>query len=189
MASIVALTVFAVGGALCFKPWNAGDKIASATSHMGRATWCTTVATKAVRLLLLVGGDTRQHRNNLGGGNTAVASDAPSLKAPDVDLLPRSSWSGVRAGKSPVIFGFAGMRTKVVEYDAKIREGSHKGLRHLGDRVPSDRRRPVIDAQRPLPRVECGNARGIPTAPCGCVARREIPQVDRVRRHRARFYQ
>jgi hypothetical protein len=30
-ASIVALTVFAVGGALCFKPSNAGDKIASAT--------------------------------------------------------------------------------------------------------------------------------------------------------------
>lgn len=125
----------------------------------------------------------------LGGSNQAVASDTPSLKAANADPVPRPSWPGVRAGKSPAILGFVGLGPKVIHDHAKIREGSHKGLRHLGDCVPSDGRRAIVDTQRRLMRVECRHALGILAAPRRCVAGRQVPQVDRVRQHRGQFYQ
>src|SRR5207248_2729867 len=114
----------------------------------------------------------------LGGSNQAVASDSPSLKATNADHpVPRPSWPGVRARKSPVILGLVGLQPKIIEDHAKIREGSHKGLRHSGNGVPSDGRRVIIDAQRPLMPVESSNARGILAAPgCG-VTLGEIEQL------------
>src|SRR6266567_2698638 len=83
----------------------------------------------------------------LGGSNQAVASDAPSLKAADADPVPRPSRPGIGAGKSPVILGFLGLEPKVIHDHAEIREGSHKGLRHVGDGVASDGRRVIVDTQ------------------------------------------
>lgn len=125
----------------------------------------------------------------LGGSNQAVASDTPSFKAANAHPVPRPPWPGVRAGQSPVILGFAGLEPKVIHDHAKIREGSHEGLRYLGDCAPPDGRRAIIDTQRPLMRVACSNALGSLAAPCRCVARRQVPQVDRVRQHGNRFYQ
>src|SRR6478735_2269771 len=102
----------------------------------------------------------------LRGSNQTVASDTPSFEATNADPVPRSSWPGVGAGQSPVILGFVGLEPKVIHDHAKIREGSHKGLRHLDDCVPSDRRRAIVDPQRPLMGVECSNTLGIMAAPC-----------------------
>src|SRR5437764_7180944 len=119
----------------------------------------------------------------LRASNQAVASDAPSLKSANADLVPRSSRPGVRAGKSPVIFWFAGLQPKILEDHAKIREGSHKGLRQLGDCVPSDGRRVIVHAQRAVLRVECRHTRGLLAAPCCGIARGEIAQLEQLSRH------
>jgi len=74
-----------------------------------------------------------------------------------------------------MILGFAGLEPKLIHDHPKIREGSHKGLRHFGDCVPSDGRRAIVDPQRPLSGVECSNALRIPAAPCRRVALRQVP--------------
>jgi hypothetical protein len=49
-----------------------------------------------------------------------------------------------------MILSFGALESKVIHSHAKIRESSHKRLRHLGDCVPSDRGRSIVDTQGPL---------------------------------------
>jgi hypothetical protein len=83
----------------------------------------------------------------VGGSNQAIASDTPLLKATHAEPVPGPSWPGVGARKNPVILGFIGLEPKVIHYHAKIREGRHKGLRHLGDCAASDGRRALVDTK------------------------------------------
>jgi len=85
-----------------------------------------------------------------------------------------------------MILGFSGLEPKVIHDHAKIRKGTHKGLCHFGDCIPSDGRCAIVDTQRPLIGVECSDARRILAAPCRRVTLRQIPYIGRVRQHRNR---
>jgi len=121
--------------------------------------------------------------------NQAVAPDPPSLKAVNPDSVPRASRPNVRAEQSPVILGFSVLEAKLIHNHAKIRKGIHERLCHFGDCAPSNRKRAIVDAQRPLIGVEGSNALRILAAPCRRVALCEISKLGRVVKHRNRVYQ
>src|SRR6476620_241120 len=122
----------------------------------------------------------------LRGGNQAVAPHSPFLKAADTNLVGFPSRPGIRAGKRPVVLGLIAPKQKVIHHNRKIWKCGHERLCQLGNAVPADSRRIIVDTQRPVLREERSHTCGILATPCRSVAGCEIPQFKQVRQHTTR---
>jgi hypothetical protein len=79
-----------------------------------------------------------------------------------------------------MVFRLRAVNSETIHLDHKIGKCSHEALRGIRDRIPSNRRRPIVDFERSPFCKERGDIRSVLAAPSGRVTGRKLIQLARI---------